>query len=226
MSLYLRPTEIHSVLDKLRNAKSVEEIATGDFSEEIRRMWKTIRDINLENLENKEIINKFLEGEPAAAFKRLIALRWVGDKKWSPTVKLDIDIENEQLHFSSVYRNFCKVLLNATRRTDVCSHLLRGNAIQMILLELKSTTFRKYKGESPSKSRTAAVIIIQMEIIYNIFCENSLESEIRQELERVDYIQVLKFYVIERSIPCFSSRFSLIPQVSSQFRIPFFLLSI
>ena len=62
MSLYLRPTEIHSVLDKLRNAKSVEEIATGDFSEEIRRMWKTIRDINLENLENKEIINKFLEG--------------------------------------------------------------------------------------------------------------------------------------------------------------------
>ena len=110
MSEFLRPIEIRSVLDKLRNAKSVEEIATDETRIQMERMCNTIKE-TIEKVpasESAEIIRAFLDGDPAGVLKRLVEFRSGSasdQSRFEPKV-VEIDIDNKKLHFSVVYGDF------------------------------------------------------------------------------------------------------------------------
>ncbi len=70
MSDYLIPTEIRSILEKLRNAKSVKEISTSTF---VKALWKM--EMTTKEQKTNEIQRVFLKQEPGAALKRLVDLR-------------------------------------------------------------------------------------------------------------------------------------------------------
>ena len=207
----LKPEEIRSILEKLRNAKSIKELATAEFREQMRRQFETAHLCLLRQVpepESREIAAAFLEGDSTAALQRLVELRSGSESHQNSSaanvVDTSIDIEDTKKHFSWVYRHFIRSVLNAADSAEVCSHLLSGKAIEFILRELKSTTFTKYKRETPSKSLTIGVIVMQMAIIETISYEESLESELRKELEKNEYLEVVKLYCRERSVSCFS----------------------
>ena len=199
MSDYLMAREIRSILEKLRNAKSVKEISTSPF---VKASWKM--EMTTKEQKTNAIQQVFLKQEPGAALKKLVELRLgsASDQSRIATSVVDIDIEDTQLEFSWIYRYFFSSVRNAScRETGALRELLRGNAIEFVLRDLKSTTFRKYKRESTSKSQTAAVIRIQLNIINNIVLQVSLTNELRKELEKNGFFDALKFYSTDRSVP-------------------------
>ena len=197
----MTPAEIRSTLKKLRKAKTVKELATAKFREQMERLQDTTNQFD-KLPEDSELINAFLKGDSTAALQRLVELRSgsASDQSSSAAKVVEIDIEDAEHNFSWVYRYFCSSVLNAVDET-LCGHLLSGKAIEFLVRELKSASFRRYRGKSPSKSQTAAAISIQMNIITNISNKVSLQSELRRELEKAEYFPVLKFYVTDRSVP-------------------------
>ncbi len=217
---FLRPTEFLSVLDKIRNAKSIEEFENSDLKDEMFRMYKTIKNARenkqVPEMESKEIFTAFLASDPGAVLQRLVELRSrsVSDQTSSAAKVVDIDIEDTQLHFSLVYRYFFSmVLYTINKEKCICFHFLRSNAIKFILRELQSSTFRNYKRKSPSKSQTALVIDIHLGIIYNISIDGIFKYELHKQLENGNYFRVLEFYVIDRSVPCLTAFFTSDPGI-------------
>ncbi len=223
MSSYLQPREMVRLLRKLKKAKEIRDISTFVLREEVWKMFHTLTSYVswfVHGPDIDKIIDEFVTAELLAALMRLVELRSesANDQSSSAANLEEIDIEDNQLNFSGIYRYFSEAVLSATACSEsVCSYFASRKAIDFLIRDLKTATFTKYKTKSPSKSQTAAVINIQMGIILNIYKDEELQAELRRDPSKLnEYLEVLKMYCSKRSAPHFSSFASLpAPQVIS-----------
>ena len=181
------------LLERVMNAKSVEDLD----SETVSRQMKRLAETTVEYSDNKipepaasEIISAFLQGHPGAALCRIVELR----------SGRSLNLESGS-HFSSNYLYLLSSFINAMSRVvEVRKEYITSCCARAALLELKSSEFMQHRDKSPTESPTARAISSHLHLIYHVSIWESLRAELGEQLRLEGFFPILKELTKSRSL--------------------------
>ena len=195
----LTTTEIRETVRALGNVRSANEIDNQLFEDRTKKLFDRTFDYYNNKIPKSaasEVPRAFLEGDPSKAYNNLIELRSgrsLTDQSgpFRPSSVL-VDIENEQSHFSKIYRNYNGSLTSALQGFEFCENYLSGGCVEAGLRELGSCEFIKYRDKPFTESPTARAINIHLCLLYNVSSRESLKPRLSAELQRSGYFPILR----------------------------------
>ncbi len=198
-------TEIRETVKILGNVRTVKEIDNQQFEDRSKKLSDRTSDYAANKIPDKatsEIPRAFLEGDPSKAYINLIELRSgrsLSDKTgpFKHSVPL-IDIENQQSHFSQIYRNYNRSFLRTMGGNpglDLKKIYVFGGCVEAALRELGCREFILHKNKLIDESPTAYSINTHLRLIYSVSAQESLKPKLSADLLRCGYLPVLKEFI-------------------------------